>query len=406
MSPALSIRESSNSLSAINSNRATAPCPAFTADVRLSVMNVGCFLFAAAASFVPVSACQLSAADTEIYRRAVSPDRPFSERRAAYERSIAACPSDPRLYAGFASLLIANRDFHSALLWIDRGVAAAPGDPALNLRKGEALVALGRAKEALAALEKTPASGESQFFRGAAYQVLENHRAAQECFSDSWKRGDQDPYVLYALMLEDHALGDKAAGVEHFQIMMSRFPDSVWTHVLLGDAYFKTSKDAQARQEYLTAVKSAPDLFEPNFRLAYMDFEAGQYASSVRFYQRALAAKPRHTEANVYLGEALRRERRLPEAIAQLRHAIQLDPASSLAYDSLSKALADSDRLPDAVTTLLAAERQFPDNSAFPAMRARLLQRMGKVEEAGRAAHRAAQIMEERRGKDAPSGAQ
>ncbi len=369
-------------------------------------MNVGCFLFAAAASLVPVSACQLSAADTEVYRRAVSPDRPFLERRAAYERSIAACPSDPRLYAGFASLLIARRDFETALLWIDRGIVFAPGDPSLNLRRGEALVALGHAKEALASLEKTTTTGESQFFRGAAFQLLADHRAAQQCFLDAWKRGHQDPYVLYSLMLEDHALGDKTAGVEHFQIIMSRFPDSVWTHILLGDAYFKTSQDAQARQEYLTAVKSAPDLFEPNFRLAYMDFEAGEYASSVRYYQRALAAKPHHTEANVYLGEALRRERRLPEAIAQLRRAIQLDPADSLAYDSLAKAQTDAGSLAGAVNTLLAAEKRFPENPSFPAMRARLLNRMGKVEEAERAARRAAEVLEEKRAKEPPGGAQ
>ena len=366
-------------------------------------MNVGVFLFAAAASFVHLSACQLSAADTEVYRRAVSPDLPFSERRTAYERSIGACPGDARLYAGFASLLIANRDFGTALHWIDRGLGLSPEDAALNLRKGEALAALGRAKEALASLEKTPATGESQFFRGTAYQVLEDHRAAQKSFLDSWKRGYDDPYVLYALMREDKALGDTAAGVEHFQLMMARFPDSVWVHVLLGDAYFKAGKDAEARREYTTAVRSAPDLFEPNFRLAYMDFEAGNYDSATRYYRRALAAKPRHTEANVYLGEALRRERRIPEAIGQLRRAIQLDPKAALAYDSLSKALSDAGRLGEAVDTLLSGEKEFPENSSFPATRARLLKRMGRVAEAERAARRASEIMEERRKKEIPA---
>jgi tetratricopeptide (TPR) repeat protein len=369
-------------------------------DARLSVMNVGSFLLAAAASFVPVSACQLSAPDTEIYRRAVSRDLPFSERRVAYERSIGACPGEFRLYAEFASLLVANRDFSTALHWIDKGLALAPTDTALNLRKGEALVALGRAKDALATLGKTPATGESQFFRGTAYQVLEDHRAAQECFLDSWKRGNEDPYVLYSLVREDKALGDKAAGLEHFQLMMTRFPDSVWVHVLVGDAYYKAAKDAEARQEYLAAVKLMPDLFEANFRLAYMAFEAGEYASATQYYQRALAVKPRHTEANVYLGETLRRERRIPEAIEQLRRAIQLDPKAALAYDSLSKALSDAGRLPEAVATLCSAEKEFPEDSSFPAMRARILRRMGRIEDAEQAARRTSEIMEERRKKE------
>src|SRR3954452_539010 len=177
-------------------------------------MRVGIVLLAVAASLAGVSgstasACQLSAADMEAYRRAVSPTLPFPERSSAFEQVIQACPNDPRLYTEFASLLVANRDFSSALSWAEKGLKLAPEDPTLNLRKGEALVALSQGKDALAALAKTPATGESQFFRGLAFQLLEDHRPAQQCFLDAWNRGNQDPYVLYSLMREDKDLGDK-----------------------------------------------------------------------------------------------------------------------------------------------------------------------------------------------------
>jgi tetratricopeptide (TPR) repeat protein len=357
-------------------------------------MNAGIVLLAVAASIVSLPACQLSAADQETYRRAVSPSAPFMERRSAFESTILACQDDPRLYAEFASLLVANRDFGAALSWADRGLKLAPEDTTLNLRKGEALAALSQGKEALAALAKTPATGESQFFRGLAYQLLQDHRPAQQCFLDAWNRGNEDPYVLYSLMREDRDLGDRTAGVEHFKIMLARFPDSVWIHVLLGDAHFKKSEEAEAKQEYLTALKLMPDLFEPNFRLAYMTFEAGEYHSAVQYYRRALSVKPRHTEANLYLGEALRRDNQIPEAIKQLRLAIQLDPKVALAYTSLAKALADADRLSEAVDTLLAAEKEFPADSSFPATRARILGRMGKAKDAEQAALRAQEIMD------------
>jgi tetratricopeptide (TPR) repeat protein len=364
-------------------------------------MNVGILWLAAATSIVPLSACQLSAAQQDTYRRAVSPNAPLPERRAAFERSIEACPGEPRLYGEFASLLVAGRDFNGAVRWIDKGLSLAPEDAILNLRKGEALVALSQGKEALAALAKTAATGESQFFRGLAYQLLEDHRPAQECFLDAWKRGNEDPYVLYSLMREDKDLGDKTAGVEHFQIMMARFPDSVWIHILLGDAHFKMSEYAEAQKEYLIAVKQMPELFEANFRLAYLAFEAGEDQSAVQYYRRALAVKPRHTEANIYLGEALRRERKIPEAIEQLRRAIQLDRKAALAYDSLAKSLADAGRLAEAADTLGQAEKEFPDNSSFPAMRARLFNRLGRTEEAKQAARRAAEIIAAHNKKDA-----
>ena len=77
-----------------------------------------------------------------------------------------------------------------------------------------------------------------------------------------------------------------------------------------------------------------------------------------------------------------------------LRRAIEVDPKAGLAYDSLSKALSDSGRLPEAVETLRSAEVQFPEDSSFPAMRARLLQRMGRTKDAEQAARLAAEIMD------------
>jgi tetratricopeptide (TPR) repeat protein len=356
-------------------------------------MNVGIFCLAAAASIVSLFGCQFSADGQQAYQQATSRNVPFPERRMAFERSIHACPEDLHLYTDFASLLVANRDFSTALSWVDKGLALAPHDATLNLRKGEALVALSQGEEALESLTKTPPTGESQFFRGLAYQLLGKHRAAQQYFLDAWKRGNEDPYVLYSLIREDKDLGDKAAGLEHFQIMLAHFPNSVWIHILLGDAHFKMAQETEARKEYLIAVHLMPDLFEPNFRLAYIAFEAGEYSSAEQYYRRALAVKPRHTEANTYLGEALRREGRIPEAAEQLRHAIEVDPDAMLAYDSLSKSLSDAGRLQEAADVLGTAENKFPDNSSFPAMRARILNRMGRVEQAGQEARRATQII-------------
>jgi tetratricopeptide (TPR) repeat protein len=356
-------------------------------------MNVGIFCLAAAASIVPLFGCQFSAAGQRTYEQATSPNVPFPDRRIAYEQSIKACPHDLRLYTEYSALLVANRDFPTALSWIDKGLALAPRDATLSLRKGEALVALSRGRDALQALTGAPLTGESQFFRGLAYQLIENHRAAQECFLDAWKRGNEDPYVLYSLIREDKDLDDKAAGLEHFKLMLARFPDSVWIHILLGDAHFKMAREGDAKKEYLAAVHLVPDLFEPNFRLAYITFEAGDYSSAEQYYRRALAAKPHHTEANVYLGEALRREGRISEAIEQLKHAIEVDPDAMLAYDSLSKSLSDAARLQEAADVLQTAENKFPGNSSFPAMRARLLNRLGRVEQAQQEARRAAQII-------------
>jgi tetratricopeptide (TPR) repeat protein len=364
-------------------------------------MKEAAVIFCALTAAIPgFSACAFSAAEAQVYRRATDPQLPFGERREAFRESIAAWPQDAALYTAYASFLIASHDFNEALPAIERGLKIAPQSVILHLRQGEALIALGDAPRGLTALDKAGTDKESQFFRGLGYQLLGDHSRARDYFLDAWKRGNDDPYVLYSLVREDKELDDKSAGLEHFRLLITRFPRSPWVHVLLGDAHFQKGEDAQAREEYLQALKSSPDLFEANFRLAYLAFEAGQNSSAIAYYRAALAVKPHHTEANVYLGEALRRERQLPEAIAQLQRAVAIDPSSELAYDSLSKALADDNRLADAAKVLSDAGKRFPNNSSFPAMRSRILTRLGRTEEARRDASRAAALIAEKNQRD------
>ncbi len=77
-----------------------------------------------------------------------------------------------------------------------------------------------------------------------------------------------------------------------------------------------------------------------------------------------------------------------------------IDPSSELAYDSLSKALADASRLAEAAEVLNDASKKFPDTSSFPAMRSRILTRLGRTEEARQDASRAAALIAEKNQKD------
>src|SRR5689334_3365387 len=89
---------------------------------------------------------------------------PVSDRGTAYEQLIRNSPSDRTLYADYASLLIANRDYTSALAWITKGLAVDPSDAGLRVRQGIALHAMGRHEASLQILEALPPSGESRFY--------------------------------------------------------------------------------------------------------------------------------------------------------------------------------------------------------------------------------------------------
>jgi tetratricopeptide (TPR) repeat protein len=314
--------------------------------------------------------------------KAENPLLPVSDRRQAYEQLIRNNPSDHSLYADYASLLIANHDYAPALTWITKGLAVVPSDTGLRLRHAIALHALGRHEASLKILQELPASGESRFYMGLDCRSLGEHKSAQNYLAEARDLGLRDPYALYSLIEEDHALGDKAAGLHHFQLFLTDFPDSPWLHVLYANAYAKKENDAEARKEYQEALRLKPDLPAVNFRLGFLLYKDGEFIPAADCFRKELALNPSYSDANLFLGQTLRSLGREEEAIVHLRKAIALDARSELAYRALVAALGEKGDFNGAVEILRKAEKEFPVDPSFPALLASVLTRLNREDEA------------------------
>jgi tetratricopeptide (TPR) repeat protein len=302
------------------------------------------------------------------------------------------CPSDPKLYAEIGSFLIANRQFSSALKWVDEGLKVAPADPDLMLQSGAALLSLGRAEEALAVLQKVSPTGKSEFYKAMAYEHLRNHVAARDALSSAWQLGYDDPYVLYSLIKEDHELGDKLAGMQQFQLLLQRFPNSAWMHLLWGEAYSVKGHDDDARREYRQAAKIDPNLLEAHYRLGYLAFKVGDDKQAATEFGKELDLNPNFADAHLFLGETLLRLGRTQEALKHLQKAVDLDRSSNLAYHRLAAVLTQTHQLSEAAATLRRGEKRFPDDPMFPAQLAAVLRRLDRTGEASQAAQRAREL--------------
>jgi tetratricopeptide (TPR) repeat protein len=314
--------------------------------------------------------------------QADNPSLPFAERGRAYERLIQNNPSDVALYADYSSLLIANHQYEPALAWIERGLAAVPSDTRLRVGQAIALHGLNQYQASLRILEALPASGESRFYMGLDCRSLGDHRSAQKHLAEARDLGLHDPYALYSLIEEDHKLGDKAAGLRHFQSFLAEFPASPWLHVLYANAYMQKHEDAEARKEYQEALRLQPDLPAVNFRLGFLLYNEGDYVPAADCFRRELALNPAYSDANLFLGQTLRSLGRNEEAVAHLRKAVALDNRSELAYKALVAALGETGDLESAVQILRTAEMHFPADSSFPAQLASILTRLNREEEA------------------------
>jgi tetratricopeptide (TPR) repeat protein len=307
---------------------------------------------------------------------------PAGNRASDWEQRIHRRPSDLSLYAGYASYLITNRAYEPALGWIEKGLAISPSDTALRLRQAIALHALGRFETSLDILKTLPATAESRFYMGLASRGLGDHKGAQQYLSEAWESGVRDPYALYSLIEEDHAMGDKAAGLRHYQLLVTEFPDSAWLHVLYANAYAHKNQDADARREYEEALRRNADLPGVNFRLGYLLYRDNQYGPAAECFRKELALNPAYADASLFLAQTLRTLGQDDEAIGWFRKAIALDPRSDLAYRALAGILTEKNDLTGAAAILRQAEAQFPADPGFPAQLAKILTRLNREDEA------------------------
>ena len=315
--------------------------------------------------------------------------QPYAKRKSAYEGAAGTCPHDPSIDVALCALLLEHHEGQSALAWARRGLQVAPGNASLIAYEGIALLLVGRPEEAVAALNKAAPEGKNEFYLGMAYRALREPKQAQQALSHAFATGFEDPYLLYVLIEQDRAAGDKEAGLRDFRTFHDRFPDSPWLHMLYGDAYMARNEDASAEAEYEQVLKLAPNQPAVHFQLGYINFKRANYAAAEENLRKEIAIDPTFADSYLYLGETLRRLGRNSEALPFLKQAVVRDPNNTLAYNGLATAQDEAKQPEEALRTLRAGEKRFPEEAAFPAQLAGLLRRLGRPEEAKKEAEKA-----------------
>jgi tetratricopeptide (TPR) repeat protein len=339
-----------------------------------------------------LKACASQDPAAQLIRQAQDPQGSAESRLAAYHKAVELCPNDQALYIGFTTLLVRAQRTQDALIWAQRGLARWPGNTDLSRSLGVAWLAEGHPQKALQVLKQLPPDPQTDFELGMAYRALGNHADARKELASAYTAGRKDPYVLYALIEEDHALGDREAGLKDFTTLERDFPDSAWLHLLLGRACADRHDLPGATREYRAAVAAGPSIPVAHFLLGRLAFDRGAYSEAESDFREEIRLDPTFADPHLYLGETLIRQTKNAEAIEQLKQAIALNPKSSLAYQALATA-EDAAGQPDAaLATLRKGQQRFPNDAAFPAQLARRLLRQGRAAEADQQGALAEQI--------------
>ena len=108
-------------------------------------------------------------------------------------------------------------------------------------------------------------------------------------------------------------------------------------------------------------------MVEPNYTLAVLEKQAGNYAAAIPLLETVVKLQPQYSTAWHLLGQSLQHEGRTQEAIAAWKQAIEAAPENTQALWSLSRALratdvTESDRLMSKFTAV-QKERRIVDQA-------------------------------------------
>lgn len=130
--------------------------------------------------------------------------------------------------------------------------------------------------------------------------------------------------------------------LEHLRIAALRQPDSGEVAMALGRSLHRQGLSQEARTGLEAFVGAHPDAGADLWSLLGILHDAtGDYASGERSHRAALRLRDSSSPFHNNLGYNLLLQNRKPEAAAEFRRAIDIDPASTIARNNLGTALAE-----------------------------------------------------------------
>ena len=256
-------------------------------------------------------------------------------------------------------------DVATALQKFHAAARLDPANPDIQLNLGLALVRAGKLADALAPLHKaarSPAtSAQAHMLLGVDYFESRQYAKAIGELKNLQNSGEQDR-VLYMLEESYRLTGNKAAARDAFREIDSRFPDSAWTHFLLGSAYESQQQPEKAIAEYREAVNKDPAIPNARFAIGYLYWRQ-QNPEQARAWLEQEVQRGCHSLANFYLGEIARGDKDPAKAEGFYRRAIACDASNADAHLRLGVILTDEKRYRDALIELKKAVALSPDQA-------------------------------------------
>lgn len=229
---------------------------------------------------------------------------------------------EPSLWAAHASLgetYYLKRDYERAAPSLSRALELKPGQPGVEGMLGVALLAQGRAADAVPHLER----GSVLDALGVALLELGRVREAVEKLESARAKRPGDPDILFHL---GQAYGRLSR--EAFDEVAANHPDSARARQIRAEGFAATGRSDLAEAEYRELLRMQPGLPGVHLALGELHFAAGDFEQAVQDFAAEKRVSSRNARVAFRLGMALLRMGRAEEGLREITAAAQLQPDS------------------------------------------------------------------------------
>ena len=316
----------------------------------------------------------------------------------AYERLLAQQPTDRFILSILADLYVLRGDLAKAVELYEQLIKAHGSTSRLHFNLGVLYGRLGQfsmsLQELSRALELAPDSVDVRVALGLTYELHQQLDQARAYYEDAIRLNPLNPTLsLHAARVcaAQHQTQDAMA---HYLAVLDLEPREAEAIVGLVRVLMDAKRFDQAQQVIGTKLSLFPQPSDPYLLLGLVYREAGQPVEAMRAFERAAVSKDASPQPHFYLGAQLGRLGRRPEARAQLRRAIQLDPNHADALNYLGYLDAeDGVNLQEAKTLIERALAIDPDNGAYIDSLGWVYYQLGQIDQAVVHLERASQLL-------------
>lgn len=320
----------------------------------------------------------------------------FGEARGRYRQVLAQAPAHALALYRSGLLELQDGQPAAALPLLERATAAVADDPRFHFVQGQALQALQRFDEAIAAyqaaLDLQPEFLDAWNNLGICRQLRRQLPAAAQAYRRALTLAPDDAGLMANLGTVLREMGSFAQAIELLSAATQREPAVASHAVNLGIAYWSQGNFSEAERILNRAQALSPDDADAAFNLGNALQGLGRSSEAIECYRRALALRPQFAEALINLGNVLAEAGGSNAALAAYDAALRTQPDSVVALNNAACLLRTLGRIEDAQARLRQALRVDPQVAALHDTMGNLFKDAGDLDAAIRSFRRSLEL--------------